>query len=92
MAYHELIQELLLKDSKAICILMTILKYAEDKKYTKNFQWFDRVNDERISFTGLQELFTSIGYVFDEQELSELYKELEELKFKVSDHLPCSFL
>ncbi|CAK65183.1 unnamed protein product (macronuclear) [Paramecium tetraurelia] len=51
---------------------------AEDKKYRENFQLFDRDSDERINFTELQELLTSIGYVYDEQELSELYKELED--------------
>nr|CAI39160.1 calmodulin 7-1 [Paramecium tetraurelia] len=51
---------------------------AEDKKYRENFQLFDRDGDERISFTELQELLTSIGYIYEEQELSELYKELED--------------
>lgn len=51
---------------------------AEEKKYRDNFQLFDRDADERINFIELQELLTSIGYIYDEQELKELFKELED--------------
>ncbi|KAM3145078.1 hypothetical protein pb186bvf_002753 [Paramecium bursaria] len=50
----------------------------EEKKYRENFQLFDRDDDQKINFSELQELLISIGQIFDEEELKELYQELED--------------
>lgn len=57
--------------------LIRLFSDAEEKKFRENFQLFDRDGDERINLPELVELLTSIGQVFEEQELGELYNELE---------------
>lgn len=49
-----------------------------EKKYRDNFALFDRDGDERINYAELKELLVSIGQIFDDKELLELYEELQE--------------
>jgi len=49
---------------------------AKEKKYKDNFALFDRDNDGHINLSELKELLISINMTFTDDELEELYNEL----------------
>ena len=52
------------------------------KRYLDNFVLFDRDNDNYINLKELKELLASIGQSFPDEELEELYNELEDTTMK----------
>ena len=53
-----------------------------EKRYRDNFNLFDRDNDNYINLQELKELLASIGQSFPDEELEDLYDELEDTTMK----------
>lgn len=49
----------------------------KEQRYRDNFKLFDRDSDNYINLKELKELLVSIGQTFPDEELEELYNELE---------------
>ena len=54
----------------------------KELRYRNNFKLFDRDDDNCINLAELKELLASIGQSFPDEELEELYHELEDTSIK----------